>query len=639
MRRDSRQSHSLQSNRLHNVRPTRSCCPALDALEGRLLLTTNFTYNGGPLLAHVGVENVYFGPTGQSVNTAPLDGFITDVTNSRYMDMLGEYNVGRGSFINHDVTSTNWSTHQIVINGTTYNAVDDSTIQSALAADIANGRLQTPDSNRFYVVNTAPNVVVSASSKNSVADFLGYHSTFLDNAGHRINYAVIPNPAGNADIAGLSAFQQQTEVTSHELAEGVTDPIPGSGWYNNSNNLVPEIGDIVNQQYGFRNINGSAFNRGYTYVVQRIWSNQLQTGVLPVFTTAGDYDGDNKTDRMIFDQTTATFYIQTTTGVGSGAYQFGNAADRNVPVSMDYDGDGRIDRAIFDQTNATFYIQTQTGVGTGVYPIGDPSHVNIPLPGDYDGDGKTDRAIFDQTTATFYIQTTSGVGTGAFQFGDASHRNIPFAMDLDGDGKTDLAIFDQTTATFYIRTTTGAGSGTYQFGNPADHNVPVVMDYDGDGRSDLGLFDQTNATFYIQTTSGVGTGIYALGNPADHNFPVGGDFDGDGKTDRAIFDQTNATYYIQTQTGVGTGAFQFGNASHVNIPVPATITGTGSTTTLVVIHRQGGSGPLPTGPVRLLSGTSSPVGHPSVVAQSTGFRNMSRPGLAWDYSGPSTGLN
>src|SRR5262249_42214894 len=120
-----------------------------------------------------------------------------------------------------------------------------------------------PDQNRLYVVYTPPNIHVQAPWGDSIHDFLGYHSSFYFPFLGTINYAVVVHQTGNAALQGYDAFQQFTKVSSHELAEAVTDPNVGGGWWDSQGN---EIGDLCNS---FADI--VAFN-GYT--VQKEWSNQ-----------------------------------------------------------------------------------------------------------------------------------------------------------------------------------------------------------------------------------------------------------------------------------------------------------------------------------------------------------------------------
>jgi hypothetical protein len=52
-----------------------------------------------------------------------------------------------------------------------------------------------------------------------------------------------------------------TSTSSHELAESITDPIPGRGWYDDNNG---EIGDICAWQ----------FKELGPWTVQLLWSNK-----------------------------------------------------------------------------------------------------------------------------------------------------------------------------------------------------------------------------------------------------------------------------------------------------------------------------------------------------------------------------
>jgi hypothetical protein len=300
-----------------------------------------------------------------------------------------------------------------------------------------------------------------------------------------------------------------------------------------------------------------AYSGSPTYASSTSSMSSLYVGDLP----NSDYDGDGKSDIAIFDQTTATFYIEYSGG-GTRIQQLGNPADKLIPVAGDYTGDGKTDLAIYDQTLAEFFILYSNG-GSLALPFGNPAHVNIPVAGDFDGDGKTDIAIYDQTAAIFYV-LKSGGGSIAQQFGNASHVNVPIAGDFDGDGKTDLAIYDQTAAIFYALKS-GGGSIAQQFGNSSHLNVPIAADFDGDGKTDLAIYDRTAGVLYA-LESGGGTIAQPFGNPADVIIPLAGDFDGDGKTDIAIYDQTAAVFFILDSDG-GSTVLQFGNNKHANQPV------------------------------------------------------------------------
>jgi hypothetical protein len=132
-------------------------------------------------------------------------------------------------------------------------------IRQQVQAFVSNGNLKTPDANRLFVVYVEPGVAIMNDhdqNSTSIKDFLGYHGAFAgrDRLGYAadIHYAVIAYPGGynfTSQRNGLpSDFAQLTEVTSHELAEAVTDPnvnYKTLGWYDPQRG---EIGDIVNLQ-------------------------------------------------------------------------------------------------------------------------------------------------------------------------------------------------------------------------------------------------------------------------------------------------------------------------------------------------------------------------------------------------------
>jgi hypothetical protein len=245
----------------------------LEQLEDRQLLSVS--YHGGHLLTNVDVETVYYSSQWDSPDRPDLaqqmrqlDTYFTNITQSPYMDMLGEYGVGRGHFVRRD----DGDSRPFPSSST----IDDNDIRSRLR-EIDSSR--TADANRLYVVFTPPNALVTKtwglSQQDSRNNFFGYHHNFGFN-GHDIFYAVIAHPSGmNRRIGGLDPFQQQTTVSSHELAEAATDPNPydwaSGGWFDGSNPFSPqEIGDLAASQIG--TLNG--------YRVQFEWSNRANGAIL-----------------------------------------------------------------------------------------------------------------------------------------------------------------------------------------------------------------------------------------------------------------------------------------------------------------------------------------------------------------------
>jgi hypothetical protein len=240
-------------------------------LEAREVMT--ITYHGGALLSSVKVEPYYYGPnwntdsTLQSRRTA-LTNYLVYLANGPYTDMLSKagYNVGRG------VCDFWWNTFQAP-----GSSLSDGTIQNALQGDINAGHLQTPDANRLYTVFVQPGTVVTRGSSDSQHNFDGYHDSFNGSDGHghslKIYYAVMPYPgAGTGFFSGNgNAFDSLTDVTSHEVAEAITNPDYRSanyGWNDdhfNGQNTAPagaEVGDVTeNLSPNFVRLNGYAVTK------------------------------------------------------------------------------------------------------------------------------------------------------------------------------------------------------------------------------------------------------------------------------------------------------------------------------------------------------------------------------------------
>jgi hypothetical protein len=216
-----------------------------------------------------------------------------DQNGAPFMDMLTKagYKVGRGT-MDSSYLDTSLAANVPV--------VDDSTIQSDLIQGIQNGTLKAPDANRLYTVFIQPGTVETRGTSSSLSDFLAYHDRFIYN-GKPVWYAVMPYPgvatAGSYFSTTTTAFDSLTDVTSHEVAEAVTDPdyadlnrgwtdLTWNGGVQNNPPVGAEIGDICenlsNTHWGAGNwvsLNG--------YAVQLI-SNKSDKPMVPAELTVSD---------------------------------------------------------------------------------------------------------------------------------------------------------------------------------------------------------------------------------------------------------------------------------------------------------------------------------------------------------------
>jgi hypothetical protein len=228
----------------------------LAQLQVQEAVTVNVTYRGGALIEAVKVFAIYWGQSwvndadAKNLSTG-MDQFFTDILVSSLMDQLSEYSVsdktiGHGSFIGSQVITVDTPTR----------SVTDSGIQTALQNWISSGTAPQNDKDTIYFVFLELGIVSIMGGSRSCQSYCGYHNN-VDG----IYYAVMPYPGCDGCLGGLAVLDALTATSSHELCEAITDPVPGTGWYDDTQG---EIGDICAWQ--FKQIDG--------YTVQLEWSNE-----------------------------------------------------------------------------------------------------------------------------------------------------------------------------------------------------------------------------------------------------------------------------------------------------------------------------------------------------------------------------
>jgi hypothetical protein len=231
--------------------------PTAEAAAAAPAATPHLTYRGGPLLSAVEVFTIFWGAAWKS---APLNGvaaqinqFFDVILTSALLDQLTEYNVPAYT-IHHGRRTGSLTTATPVLK----KSISDTAIQHMLQQEIStNTAVPPPGPNTLYFVYVQPGVKVVQGGSASCQAFCGYHN---DISG-RVFYAAMPYPGCGGCTGGLTVFDAVTTTSSHELCEAITDPIPGSGWYDDANG---EIGDIC--AWKTRKVGA--------YTVQLEWSNK-----------------------------------------------------------------------------------------------------------------------------------------------------------------------------------------------------------------------------------------------------------------------------------------------------------------------------------------------------------------------------
>ena len=218
--------------------------------------TAKLTYRKGPLIRHVEVFTVFWGKRWRTTKTSVkmMDGlneFFRAILVSSAIDQLAEYTVpgqtiGHGSLLGTKVIRTN----------APVGSVTDSVIQTQVKKWVRTGTVPKATKNTLYFIYLDPDIVSILGGNRSCQNYCGYHS----NIG-KLYYAVMPYSACDGCLGGKQAFDALTGTSSHELCEAITDPVPGSGWYDD---VKGEIGDVC----------ASTFKQVAGFNVQLEWSNK-----------------------------------------------------------------------------------------------------------------------------------------------------------------------------------------------------------------------------------------------------------------------------------------------------------------------------------------------------------------------------
>ncbi len=268
-------------------------------------------YYGGPVVSNVQVVVVFWGSGVSSVVTNGIGGFFQNITNSSYFDLLSEYastvptvggGAGTGQSIGRGTYGGSFTIAPSICNKTPC-TVTDGLLQSELISQISDAHLPPPELdadgnvNTLYMIYFPPGVTIRQVSATSCVVFCAYHGTTGTTFNSKnLAYGVMPDfgpTSGCSSGCGNgSEFQNVTSVSSHEMAETVTDVdvgiatvfAPPLAWYDpNSTDKDGggEIGDICNGQQS------AVTTSGGTYTVQQLWSNQanacVSTGSHPSF--------------------------------------------------------------------------------------------------------------------------------------------------------------------------------------------------------------------------------------------------------------------------------------------------------------------------------------------------------------------
>ncbi len=205
------------------------------------------TPHDGDVLSSAHIRTIYIGADGVDASQS-FDAYITWLITSQswWGAVLAQYKVGYGTFDGF----TRIDTNAFFLPGMVQNGFIDWFVLDQRIAQVVHG--VTPDAGAG---DTDPDASTSQPPPIPQADAYVF---FLPNG---VNVNLGNNEATCAQAGGYHDYDGQEPyaiippcgrsrlVISHEIAEMVTDPLPGHGWYSDpdSTNNGGEIGDLCNQ--------------------------------------------------------------------------------------------------------------------------------------------------------------------------------------------------------------------------------------------------------------------------------------------------------------------------------------------------------------------------------------------------------
>lgn len=232
-----------------------------------------FAWHGGPVIKFPLIYASFWGSSwlagaANLTRAARLSQFLTDLGSSKYMNILSQYGAGTGAGSACFLRSSFVTNVPSNLSGTDLR----NTIQSCINA----GALPEPTANTCLVIYLADELAVNDATDGiemceaSNDNAFGFHTFFKTTAGNNFPFAVVPaltnacltnscpgNDAGCSLHLAETQEQRQTQVTSHEFSEMITDP-ELNAWYDADNGA--EVGDLCNGEAATLTVGSDSWN-------------------------------------------------------------------------------------------------------------------------------------------------------------------------------------------------------------------------------------------------------------------------------------------------------------------------------------------------------------------------------------------
>jgi hypothetical protein len=308
-------------------------------------------------------------------------------------------------------------------------------------------------------------------------------------------------------------------------------------------------------------------------------------GTYPVSVAAGDLNGDNKPDLVVYNQNTANeSSLGILLGKGDGTFQpvvtydpGGSSASGTTVAIADLNNDHKPDLAVVNGTTGNFGVLLGNGDGTfqpaatNFLCAGGTGWTNALAVADVNRDGKPDLLV-DNGGCEDSVVVLLGNGDGTFSFGFPGSYywsgglgdDSITAADVNGDGKPDVIVANgYNGASNNVGVLLGNGDGTLQpvvtYFVGAYPTSVAVSDLNGDGKPDLVVTAAPSDNVEVLLGNGDGTfqpEVTYSGVGLRPIFVAVADVNGDGHPDLVVLD-TDANYNgaVTVLLGFGDGTF------------------------------------------------------------------------------------